>query len=611
MNRTTRVSFSRVLQRQVQRIQNLIERHKTISRKYSTGRLIFFTAAVLLLYFAAGQLADLIYGAMMLAATVIFIFLMYFHRQHDDYIERLEILKSIKEEHLARMNLDWEGIPYKNSSDTDPGHVFADDLNIGGQHSLLHLLDSSIYEGSNEKLKSWLLQTRPGAPVIKRRQQQVMELIPLMMFRDRLQTEARYTRSHTSDKDWTMQDLLNWLKKPSGRNYTTPLIILSGLSAVNITMALLALAGIIAPWVIIPFILYLSYYNLNSDKISGLFDASYQMDKLLGRFSRILSKVENFRFRRDSQVAALCKPVQDEGKKPSEYLKKVSRLASAASLQKNQVLWPLVNMVLPWDMYFARKLDRLKPDLHPRLDEWLDVFYELEALNSLAGFADLNPDYTFPEIKTGKSPVLEAKQIGHPLIPAEQKVTNDFKVEENGTLFLITGSNMAGKSTFLRTIGINLCLAFAGAPVNAASFRTQTFRLFSSINVTDSLDEGFSHFYAEVRKLRSLMNELNREEEVPLYFLVDEIYRGTNNKERYAGSKAFLKAVARRNGVGMITTHDLELAAMESEIPLLHNRHFEETIKDGKMSFEYKLRQGPCRSTNALKIMEMEGLPVE
>lgn len=611
MNRTNRVSFSGVLQRQVQRIENKIDRHRAISRRYSTGRLIFFTAAVLLLYFTAGQLADLLYGAIMLAATVIFIFLMYFHRRHDEFVERLEILKSIKEEHLARMNLQWEGIPYKKSSDTDPGHIFAEDLNIGGHHSLLHLLDSSIYEGSIEKLKSWLLQTRPDASVIKRRQQQVKELIPLMMFRDRLQTEARYTQSHTPDKDWTMQDLLKWLAKPSSKNFTLPLVILSVLSAINITMALLALAGIIAPWVIIPFILYLSYYNLNSDKISGLFDASYQMDKLLGRFSRILSKVENFRFRRNSQVAALCKPVQDEGKKPSEYLKKVSRLASAASLQKNQVLWPLVNMVLPWDMYFARKLDILKPDLHPRLDKWLDVFYELEALNSLAGFADLHPDYTFPEIHSDRNPVMESGQLGHPLIPAEQKVTNDFRVEENGALFLITGSNMAGKSTFLRTVGINLCLAFAGAPVNAHTFSTQTFRLFSSINVTDSLDDGFSHFYAEVRKLRSLMDELNRDEKVPLYFLVDEIYRGTNNKERYAGSKAFLKAVAGKNGVGMITTHDLELAALEEEIPLLHNRHFEETIENGKMSFEYKMRLGPCRSTNALKIMEMEGLPVE
>jgi DNA mismatch repair ATPase MutS len=170
---------------------------------------------------------------------------------------------------------------------------------------------------------------------------------------------------------------------------------------------------------------------------------------------------------------------------------------------------------------------------------------------------------------------------------------------------------MAGKSTFLRTVGINLALCFAGGPVNADAFRTIPFRLFTSINVNDSLDQGLSHFYAEVRRLRALLEELERPHEYPLFFFVDEIFKGTNNRERLIGSTAFLKKVAGRNGIGMVSTHDLELAQLEEEISVLSNWHFEETIKDGKMSFEYKLKSGPCPTTNALKIMEMEGLPVD
>lgn len=170
---------------------------------------------------------------------------------------------------------------------------------------------------------------------------------------------------------------------------------------------------------------------------------------------------------------------------------------------------------------------------------------------------------------------------------------------------------MAGKSTFLRTVGINLALTFSGAPVNAASLKTNLFRLFTSINVKDSLEGGLSHFYAEVRRLRRLLNELEGEHELPLFFFVDEIFKGTNNRERFRGSTAFLKYVADKNGIGMISTHDLELASLEKEIPQLSNWHFAETIEGGKMSFEYKIKPGPCPTTNALKIMEMEGLPVK
>ena len=168
---------------------------------------------------------------------------------------------------------------------------------------------------------------------------------------------------------------------------------------------------------------------------------------------------------------------------------------------------------------------------------------------------------------------------------------------------------MAGKSTFLRTMGINLAMCFAGAPVNASSFSAIPFRLFSSINVTDSLDDGLSHFYAEVKRLRALLDILNDDHETPVFFMVDEIYRGTNNRERLKGSEAFLKNVAGKNGVGLVSTHDLELAQLEQSIPELSNWHFAETIEGGKMSFEYKLKPGPCPTTNALKIMEMEGLP--
>jgi DNA mismatch repair ATPase MutS len=180
-----------------------------------------------------------------------------------------------------------------------------------------------------------------------------------------------------------------------------------------------------------------------------------------------------------------------------------------------------------------------------------------------------------------------------------------------GSFVLITGSNMSGKSSFLRTIGVNLVLAYAGGPVNADSFECGLFRVFSTIRINDSLTEGFSYFYAEVRRLKALLDALNADDALPLFFLIDEIFKGTNNRERLIGSQAYLRALAGGHGMGVVTTHDLELVQLADEIPQLRNYHFREEVVNGQMQFDYRLRPGPSPTTNALKIMRLEGLPVD
>ncbi|MCA9874192.1 MAG: hypothetical protein KC441_11075, partial [Anaerolineales bacterium] len=173
-----------------------------------------------------------------------------------------------------------------------------------------------------------------------------------------------------------------------------------------------------------------------------------------------------------------------------------------------------------------------------------------------------------------------------------------------------TGSNMAGKSSFLRTLGVNLVLAYAGGPVLAHSFQARLFRLYTSIRVSDSVTDGFSYFYAEVRRLQGLLAALETEDERPLFFLIDEIFRGTNNRERLIGSRSFVRALVGGRGVGLIATHDLELVKLAEERTAVHNFHFRDDVVDGKMVFDYTLRPGPCPTTNALKIMQLAGLPV-
>jgi hypothetical protein len=299
--------------------------------------------------------------------------------------------------------------------------------------------------------------------------------------------------------------------------------------------------------------------------------------------------------------------VRDE--RPSKLLRGVIGVASAASLQRNPFVWLPLNLLLPWDLFFAFRLEGMKARLRVLLPGWLEAWYVLEALNALANFGYLNPGATFPVVEAD-GPVLEVEGVGHPLIPDGRRATNDFALAELGEVAVITGSNMSGKSTFLRTLGVNLVLAYAGGPVLARRLRVRPMRMGSSIQVSDSLADGLSYFYAEVKRLKGLLDALQGEADQPLFFLIDELFRGTNNEERRQGSEAYVRALAGGHGVGLVSTHDLELTHLADSIAGVSNFHFREEITDGRMVFDYRLRPGPCPTTNALKIMALEGLPV-
>lgn len=612
MNHTEKERLEILLTSQIERISRKVEKLEKEKATFSNARLIYFVAAVIAIYLIGDALSEVIFWAVFVAISIPFFWLGSRHKKIHELLDGLIFLKQVKQEHLHRMNLNWDELPKPYNPRVDVNHPFADDLNVTGERSVHQLMDTAIFEGGSEKLSQWLLNDEPDLETILERQEIVDELKPLVLFRDRLRVQAHLTRQHASEKDWTMARMQQWLSIKRDINFNTPLTVLSLLALTNIVLGILAILSISKPFVIISFVIYMGYYLNQSDKVKGLYDSAFQLDKLLKRFGGVLLYIEKFGFSGSPRLNQHCETFKNEQDRPSTYLKKISRLASAASIQKNQILWPVLNAIVPWDMYFSKKLELLKPELESKLNIWLDTFYELEALCSIANFASLNPEYIFakPTLENSDS-ILEAKEMGHPLIPSEQKVTNNFSVKQQGQIFLITGSNMAGKSTFLRTLGLNLLLCFSGAPVNASAFDTRLVRLFTSINIKDSLNDGLSHFYTEVRRLKSLLDELDKQDSLPLFFFVDEIFKGTNNRERFMGSTAFLKQVASKKGIGLVSTHDLELAHLEKELSQLSNWHFEETIKDDRMYFEYKLKPGPCPTTNALRIMEIEGLPVE
>ena len=604
------IKLRALLQRHIDRINRRIVDIEKIENTLSKLRLVYFITSIVVLYLLAVVVTDIIVAVVLIGLILGFFYLIDRHNKVERSLKSFRFLKKIKEDHLARIDLDWEKIDSEPIKYEAKDHPFAHDLDILGKHSLFHLLDTSIYTASSTLLTNWLLSPSPKSKIVLKRQEQIKELIPLAIFRDKLRVIGQLTKIRKTLSTWSVEEVLFWLRLPKKKNFKLTLSILSILSIFNIAFFTLLMIGKInALPLTVSLVSYLLIYKFNDQKVKGLFDAAFQIEQILDQFESILIHVESFKAHKGSELERLLSNFQNEGVKPSVFIRRAQKMMSRASMQANKLWQGVVNAIVPWDFYYAMRMEDLKVELEPKLTLWMETFYELEALNSLANFAMLHPDYIQPTFEKNETVDLTAIQLGHPLIPAKSRVSNDFQITRGRDLFLVTGSNMAGKSTFLRTVGINLILSYVGAPVCAKSFNTGLFRVFTSINVVDSLDDGYSHFYAEVKRLRYLLDELSKQVEIPLFFFVDEIYRGTNNKERLIGSAAFLKEVAGEKGIGLVSSHDLELAALEKEIPELVNIHFVESIKDGKMHFEYKLKDGPCPSTNAVQIMKMEGLP--
>lgn len=605
----TSASLRKALENQIRRLQKKTDDLQNRSQRLSMIRLFIFVGGLALIYMAGSWGPEWLFWITLIAFIGGFYKLITVHKKIEKTVKKFTVWKNIRRNQLARQSLNWSDIPDASAAKSYQNHPFAFDLNIIGRHSLLSLINTGHYQGSTDLLAQFLLQQEPDPEEVANRQSVIKELSSNAGFRDRLQLLAQLNSKQQLSEDWTLEELRDHLNNAEKVNYSGVLSLLGGLSILNMVLGVLYLTGYIAPYVIFTFVLYLVIYNFNSEKISGLYNEASQIVKLLKPFKAILEFLENYSYTGSPNLKEFCSPFWKRSNAPSGYINRIVRIAGAASSQQSEIIWVLLNFLVPWDLYYAQKLSGYKLEVAPLLSRWLDQYYKLEALCSLANFSWLNPRYNFALPETNSKNPFKAKNLGHPLIPEDEKVTNDLTIHEKGEILLITGSNMAGKSTFLRTVGINLALCFSGGPVNASSLTTIPFRLFSSINITDSLDEGLSHFYAEVKQLRKLLTFLEDNHPMPIFFLVDEIYRGTNNRERLQGSKAFLQNVAGKNGIGMVSTHDLELAQLEETIPELSNWHFSETIDDGKMSFEYKLKSGPCPSTNALKIMEIEGLP--
>jgi hypothetical protein len=308
-------------------------------------------------------------------------------------------------------------------------------------------------------------------------------------------------------------------------------------------------------------------------------------------------------------LVRLQKRLTAEGRRASEELAALDRIVGFVDARRNEAFRFFIAPMLMWDVHCAAALLRWRARAGGRVRDWLDALGEVEALASVAGFAHEHPDFAWPELAA--EPVLDAAGLGHPLIDRARRVGNDTKLATAGRALVVTGSNMSGKSTLLRAIGVNAVLAHVGAPVCARRMRIGPARVATSMRISDSLEEGVSRFYAELRRLKRVLDLAHEPAKPPALFLLDEILHGTNSRERVIGACAIVRVLLARGSLGAVSTHDLGITALERELGgSVENVHFEEQVHGDAMTFDYVLRPGIVHSSNALRLMRAVGIDV-
>jgi hypothetical protein len=515
---------------------------------------------------------------------------------------------------LARLDGNWAGAGEAGTQYLDLAHPYAQDLDIFGKASLFELLSTARTHIGEATLAQWLLH--PADPdTIRARQEAVRELRPLVDLREDLAVlaeEARTGVDPVSLAAWGEQPpllarggIIVWLLTVLGVAGLAALItvILDGIHLIAIPATAVVLLRDLFLSMLLVNGLYL--YRMGS-RFGGVIGAVEAAAHGLGLLSQVLVRFEREQYQ-TPLLADLRQSLATAGEPASRRFSRLRRIMDSVEDREHLYIRVLEIFIL-WTPHCAYAVEHWRRDSGPAVRRWLTATGEMEALCSLASHAFEHPADPFPEFVT-EPPYLEAEAIGHPLLREDRVVRNDVRLGGDLRLLLVSGSNMSGKSTLLRTLGVNAVLAQAGAPVRARRLVLSPLAIGASIRLTDSLEAGISRFYAEILRIRQIVELTSGS--LPVLFLIDEFLHGTNSHDRRIGAEALAFTLVRRGAMGLITTHDLALShIVESLGARAANVHFEDQLIDGRINFDYIMRPGVVQKSNAIELMRSVGLEI-
>jgi hypothetical protein len=530
------------------------------------------------------------------------------------------------QQRIARIEDRWAGTGNPGARFSDGEHVYANDLDLFGQGSLFELLSLARTHVGEETLAAWLKGPAPLAD-LRVRQQAVGELRGRLDFREAMATAG----AEAGEIDTVA--LGAWANRALPAIGVFPQVAgVVAAVAIGITAWWWAVGGPMTPLVAVLLVkvcLSRAFQHRVSRVLEGVEEPIRQLDILSDALTDIEQlQVESPRLK-DLRAALVV-----DGVLPSQAVRQLQRLANMLEWPRNAFFAP-IGAALSWTTYIAAAIERWRRQFGPRVPAWLNILGEYEALNSLAAYHYEHPGDPFPTFLDEGPATFDGVQLGHPLIPAAHMILNDVQLASDVRLLIISGSNMSGKSTLLRTVGINIVMAMAGAPVRAARLTLTPLAVGATLHIQDSLQAGRSRFFTEisrVRKISELAGSVRGpasdgfsfapgdasarapaagEDKPELLFLLDELFQGTNSHDRRVGAAAVLRNLVGLGAIGLITTHDLALTTIAAELDgRAVNVHFEDTLRDGEMIFDYKMRPGPVTHSNALALMRAVGLSV-
>jgi DNA mismatch repair ATPase MutS len=504
---------------------------------------------------------------------------------------------------LARLEDRWIGTGESGERFRNSNHLYSEDLDLFGKGSLFELLSVARTRGGEDFLASWLLASA-SKDQIEARHEAVQELRERIDLREDLAVLGVSVRAGLDPDAAARWGEASEVRFPAGARYIAPIFG----AAIVISFGLY-MAGIFTrtPFLVL-LLAEMAYAFFLGGPTSRVTHAVESPSHDLVLLAELLERLENESFRTPllQQLHARLK----SGSQPnaSSEIAHLGRLGARLDWTENKVFQPIAFALL-WTAQVAMAVERWRRVSGRHIREWIDTAGEFEALCSLAGYSYEHPGDVFPELTDMPGGWFEAEAMAHPLMPSSHSIRNDVQLGLESRLWIVSGSNMSGKSTLLRTIGINTVLAWAGAPVRAARLKISPLGLGVSIRVLDSLQDGRSRFYAEITRLREIIALTSGPR--PVLFLLDELLSGTNSHDRQIGAAAIVQALIDHGAVGLITTHDLALAQIAAALPgRAINVHFADTLQDGELHFDYRLQPGVVERSNALDLMRSVGLEV-
>ncbi|WP_268122752.1 MutS-related protein [Roseivirga pacifica] len=594
-------SSNEIFEKRKSQFQSESKSLKTKSTNIAWFRVAVFVAGLIgIVWFANKGLIEAV-TIVTVALLVAYVALLKHHNRVKTKLKLYEALAQVNEEELLRATNQLKAL---KTGDTfyDAQHPYHEDLDVFGRHSLFQLLNRSATTEGEALLANWL-SNPAGIAMVNERQSAVKELAGLLDFRQYFEAYGKAAEKEAGSKE----PFINWLQQEEhlkGKLVYQVLLAVVPLSILSTIV--LAYMGIVQTG--LPILLCFVSIGILGTVFNRIMEITKQTEngyKSLQSLKEHLVLVEQQQFKSQS-LQNLRHQLIAEERKASKTLSELKFILDSMQNRAN-FLYAIFDMILLLDVFWLLKILKWKQDNRIDIAAWYATIAQFDALNSLAGFAYANPSFAYPEL-VDQPFYIETKEMGHPLIDGKKRVSNDFLFKGKGGICLITGSNMSGKSTFLRTLGVNVILAQIGAPVCATKMKLGPTDVFTSMRTKDELEESVSSFYAELKRLKKLLAYINSEK--PTLFMIDEVLKGTNSEDRHKGAIALVKQLNKAYAFGLVSTHDIVLGNLTNELQGVKNYSFNSQIVADEIIFDYTLTDGICQSFNATKLMQKMGIEI-